>query len=195
MREEFEALGLPPDLYTHRGAVTDEQLRILKMVWTEDVSSFEGQFYRFDRLGALPHPVQKPYPPIWVGGHTKPALRRTARYADGWLPIGARPPADLPPHELAAGIATLRAEAERAGRDPNSIRVCFSTNVNFGGGADSRPFSGSPEHIARQFDAYRAVGIDSFLVGMGAQPPAEYERRLRLFAEEVRPALASPVAR
>jgi probable F420-dependent oxidoreductase len=195
MREEFEALGCTPDMYTHRGAVTDEQLRIFKTVWTQDVASFEGQFYRFDRLGALPHPVQKPYPPIWVGGHTRPALRRTARYADGWLPIGARPPADLPPHELAEGIATLRADAERAGRDPQSIRVCFSTHVNFDAAADARPFSGSPEKIAQQFEGYRAVGIDSFLVGFGAHPPAEYERRLRRFAEEVRPALAAAAAR
>jgi alkanesulfonate monooxygenase SsuD/methylene tetrahydromethanopterin reductase-like flavin-dependent oxidoreductase (luciferase family) len=53
--------------------------------------------YKFEALGGHPHPYQKPHPPIWVGGHTAPALRRTARFGDGWLPIGGRPPADLPP--------------------------------------------------------------------------------------------------
>jgi probable F420-dependent oxidoreductase len=193
MREEFLALGCSEEMYTHRGAVTDEQLRILKAIWTEDVAGFEGQYYRFEPVGAHPHPLQKPYPPIWVGGHTPPALRRTARFGDGWLPIGARPPADLPPAELAAGIATIRAEAERAGRDSRSIRVCFSTHVNLDPNAEPRPFTGSPEQVAEQFDRYRAVGVDSLLIGLGAHPPAEYERRMRLFAERVRPLITAPV--
>src|SRR5712691_12691081 len=146
MREEFEALGLEERVFTRRGAATDEQLRILKMVWTEDVASFEGEFYRFDRLGALPHPLQKPHPPIWVGGHSQAALRRTARFGDGWLPIGGRPPADLPPQAVAAGWATIQAEAERAGRDPARLKLCFSTTVTFGPPDDPRrPFTGSPE--------------------------------------------------
>ena len=80
MREEFEALGL--STYDRRGAATDEQLRILKTVWTQDVSSFEGEFYSFDRLGALPHPLQKPYPVIMNAG-TSPAGRSfAAKHSD-----------------------------------------------------------------------------------------------------------------
>jgi len=192
MREEFLALGLEERVFTRRGTATDEQLRILKTVWTEDVASFEGEFYRFDRLGALPHPLQKPYPPIWVGGHSPAALRRTARYGDGWLPIGGRPPADLPPEAIKAGWATIQAEAERVGRDPTKLQLCFSTSVNFGpADVPRRPFSGSPEQIIADFDSYRQVGVDSFLVGFGARPLAEYEQRLRQFAAEVRPALAA----
>ena len=198
MREEFLALGATEEMYTRRGRVTDEQLRILKTVWTQDVAGYEGEFYRFEPLGVHPHPLQKPHPPIWVGGHSPVAIRRTARYADVWLPIGARPPADLPPDELAAGIASLRAEAKRAGRDPSSVRVCFSTLVDLdppdgSSAAPPRPFSGSPEQIALQFQRYLEVGVDSFMVGFGPRPPAEYERRMRLFAEQVRPAVASRV--
>lgn len=196
MREEFEALGLEERVFIRRGAATDEQLRILKTIWTEDVASFEGEFYRFDRLGALPHPLQQPYPPIWVGGHSQAALRRTARFGDGWLPIGGRPPADLPPDAVAAGWATIRAEAERLGRDATQLRLCFSTNVTFGPPDDPRrPFTGSPEQIADDFEGYRQVGVDSFVVGFGARPLADYEQRLRRFAEEVRPALGARVAR
>jgi probable F420-dependent oxidoreductase len=177
MREEFEALG--QQTYDRRGAATDEQLRILKKVWTEGVTSYDGEFWSFPTLGALPMPVQKPHPPIWVGGHSKAARRRTAHLADGWLPIGTRPPALLPPDDIAAGIADIRAEATRVGRDPNSIRVCFSTSVNF------------EEDAAAKLRQYAEIGVQSFIVSFGAHPPGEIERRLRRFAEEVRPAIGA----
>jgi len=195
MREEFEALGVP--LYDRRGAASDEQLRILKTVWTAEIASFEGEFYRFERLGANPHPLQQPYPPIWVGGHTPAALRRTGRYGDGWLPIGARPPADLPPEAIAAGMATIRAEAERVGRDPQQVRVCFSTTVTFDPPAEAgkRPFSGSPSEIAAEFDRYIDVGVDSFIVSFGRRQSADLEQCLQRFAEQVRPAVGATVVR
>jgi alkanesulfonate monooxygenase SsuD/methylene tetrahydromethanopterin reductase-like flavin-dependent oxidoreductase (luciferase family) len=151
MREEFDALGLAPEVYQHRGSVTDEQLRILKSAWTEDVAGFEGRFYQF-------------------------------------APVGGRPPADLPPEEVAGCIASIRTQAERAGRDPAALRVCFDTTVDFQA-TDGRPFSGSIDTIAEQLRRYVEVGADSFLVGFGRLPPAEYERCLRRFAEQVRPAL------
>jgi probable F420-dependent oxidoreductase len=192
MREEFESLGASTDIYEHRGSATDEQLRILKSVWTEDIAGFDGRFYRFPRLGVHPHPVQKPHPPIWVGGHTPPALRRTARLGDGWLPIGGRPPADLPPWQVAECIATIREQAQRIGRDPSSIRVQFNATVDFDA-SDGRPFSGSAEHIANQLQSYLDVGVDSLLISMGRRPPTDYERCLRQFAEDVRPALGGSV--
>ena len=192
MREEFAALGLDERVFTRRGAATDEQLRILNMVWTQDVASFDGEFYQFDRLGALPHPFQKPHPPIWVGGHSPPALRRTARLGDGWLPIGGRPPADLPPAAIAAGLTTIRAEAERVGRDRARLRICFSTGVVFDPpDGQRRPFNGSPEQIASDFASYVEVGVDRFIVGFGARPAADYEQRLRRFAEQVRPVIGA----
>ena len=57
----------------------------------EDDAVFEGDFVRFRNISFLPKPVQKPYPPIWVGGESGPALRRTARYGDTWYPIGNNP--------------------------------------------------------------------------------------------------------
>jgi alkanesulfonate monooxygenase SsuD/methylene tetrahydromethanopterin reductase-like flavin-dependent oxidoreductase (luciferase family) len=168
---------------------------ILKTVWTQDVASFEGDFYSFERLGANPHPLQQPHPPIWVGGHSPAALRRTARYGDGWLPIGARPPADLPPEAIAAGVATIRAEAERVGRDPTQVRTCFSTTVTFDPPADApaRPFSGTPSEIAAELDRYIQVGVDSFIVSFGRQP-TDLEQCLRRFAEQVRPLIGGGVA-
>src|SRR5215470_585232 len=68
LREEFEALGA--QAFDRRGAVSDEYLRIFKALWTESPASFAGEFYRFRDVRCLPAPVQKPHPPIWVGGHS-----------------------------------------------------------------------------------------------------------------------------
>jgi probable F420-dependent oxidoreductase len=191
MREEFEALDSPS--FDRRGAVTDEQVRIFQALWTAGVAGFEGEFYRFDRLGACPRPIQQPHPPIWVGGHTRPALRRAARLGNGWLPIGARPPANLPPEEIAQDLAILRAEAEKVGRDWRSIDVCFSTQLTFEPSDDTprRPFSGSPEQIAADAQRYVDAGVRKFVFGFGPHPPADYERRMRHFVEHVHPALST----
>ncbi|MBV9325612.1 MAG: LLM class F420-dependent oxidoreductase [Chloroflexi bacterium] len=188
MREEFEALGQPLEVYEHRGSASDEQLRILKSAWTEDVTSYAGRYYQFDTVGVHPHPIQKPHPPIWVGGHTRVALRRTALFGDGWLPIGGRPPADLPPEEVRACIASIREQAERAGRNPAALRVCFDTTIRFDED-DGSPFAGSSDAIAGQFQRYLEAGVDSLVVSFGRKPPAEVERSLERFAREVRPAL------
>lgn len=187
MREEFEALGY--DYFDRRGAVTDEQIRLMTTLWTEDTPSFAGTFYQFEPIGAAPHPMQRPRPPIWVGGHTRAAIRRTARLGDGWLPIGARPPADLPPDEIAAGLALLSDEARRVGRDPAAIGVCFSTNIAIADrSGDRRPFAGTPDVIADDVRRYRAVGVDRFICGFGGTP-TELLARMRRFAEQVRPLL------
>src|SRR5689334_13181824 len=190
MREEFEALGY--DYFDRRGAVTDEQVRAMKALWTEDVAAFEGEFFRFQPVGAHPHPIQRPHPPIWVGGHTRPAIRRAARLGDGWLPIGARPPANLPPDEIAAGRRRLLEEAIKAGRDGSTIRICFSTGLTpreraEEAGAERRPFDGTPEQIAADLAAYRAAGVDQFVFGFGAGRPSEVESRMRWLAERVAP--------
>ena len=89
MKEEFEAVGAPP--FEDRGRVTDEYLQAFKILWTEDAPHFEGRHVRFSDITFLPKPVQKPHPPIWIGGESPPALRRTVRYGDVWFPIGNNP--------------------------------------------------------------------------------------------------------
>ena len=98
--EEFEALAAPP--FAERGAVTDEYIRLMKTLWTEERSALRGASTTGSATSrCCPKPVQKPHPPIWVGGHTEPALRRTALLGDAWHPIGLRGPAGLAPDELA----------------------------------------------------------------------------------------------
>ena len=85
--QEFAALGVP---FRQRGAITDEYLAAIKSLWTQDVASYEGRYVSFRDVDTAPRPVRKPHPPIWVGGASDAALRRTVRYGDGWHPIRIR---------------------------------------------------------------------------------------------------------
>jgi len=112
LKEEFEALGSPA--FEARGAVTDEWLAIFKQLWSQSPASFDGRFHRYVDIRCEPFPVQKPHPPIWVGGHSRAALRRTARRGDGWHPVGAVAASPLPPHEMRAHLDTLKRLTEAA---------------------------------------------------------------------------------
>ena len=127
MKEEFEAVGAPP--FERRGRVTDEYLRACKTLWTEDDPAFAGEYVSFSGISFLPKPVQKPHPPIWVGGESPAAMRRTVRYGDAWYPIGTNPHHPLNTEaRFAAGLERLRRLAEEHGRDPQSITITYFAN-------------------------------------------------------------------
>ncbi len=86
-QQEFEVLGAP---FHRRGAMTNEYLEAIKVLWTQDCASYEGRYVTFKDVTTTPRPVQQPHPPIWVGGVSEAALRRTVRYGQGWRPIRAR---------------------------------------------------------------------------------------------------------
>jgi probable F420-dependent oxidoreductase len=81
--KEFEALGVP---FQHRGRITDEYVDAMRLLWTEDAPSYQGEFVQFDGIQFEPKPVQRPHPPIWFGGNSAAALRRVARSGTGWMP-------------------------------------------------------------------------------------------------------------
>src|SRR5712691_4680768 len=110
MREEFAALGLPP--FAERGAVTDEYIRAFKELWSSDNPTFEGKYCRFSDISFLPKPIQKPHLPIWVGGESRRAIRRTAQLGNGWYPIDSNPQFPMAePAQLTAGLQRLAAYA------------------------------------------------------------------------------------
>src|SRR5262249_23243374 len=86
-KQEFEALGVP---FNHRGALTNEYLDVIRTYLTNDVASYEGRFVSFRDVHTGPPSARSPHPPIWVGGSSEAALRRAARYGDGWHPIRPR---------------------------------------------------------------------------------------------------------
>lgn len=111
---EFEALG---EDFDDRGARIDEQVEVMRRLWTERVVSFEGEDHRVAEAGLNPMPLQRPIP-LWMGGGFAPAaLRRIGRLADGWMPLH-------PPNERGRqALAAIREAAETAGRDPDAIGI------------------------------------------------------------------------
>ena len=187
MEEEFQALGL--DTYAQRGAVTDEYIQIFKELWTKDDPVFQGEHYQLSGMGFMPKPVQKPHPPIWIGGHTNPAIRRAAKYGDGWMPIGLRPPAILEPEELAEKIARLRRLTVRAGRPEDAVSLCFSTGVTFDDspGATRRMMSGRAEQIAADVRQYQDLGVRNFILGFPGESVAALDEAMEQFSKQVMP--------
>jgi probable F420-dependent oxidoreductase len=190
LREEFEALASPD--FARRGAATDEYLRIYKALWTASPVSFSGEFYRFAELRCEPLPVQKPHPPIWIGGHSPAAIRRAARLGDGWHPVGANAAVPLRPAELKASLDQLFRLTEAAGRDPKALTISFKAPIYdttiVPAGGDRRPFSGTTEQIAGDIAAYADLGVSELIFDFRSEHLAESLERMERFATTVIPA-------
>ena len=105
---EFEACGVP---INERGARTDDALEVITRTWTATDVTYDGRFTKLENFSIKPLPIQKPRPPIWVSGRSDAAMRRAAKYADGWLPYM------YTPEQLADSITKIRAYGEDLGRD------------------------------------------------------------------------------
>ena len=189
LREEFEALGAAD--FDRRGAVSDEYLRIFKALWTESPVSFAGEFYRFDDVRCLPEPVQKPHPPIWIGGHSKAALRRVARLGDGWHPVGANPAVPLTPADLRRDLDELYRLTELEGRDPSALTISYKAPLYdatrpVAAGADRRPFCGSSDQIAEDIATYERLGVSELIFDFRSETLAESLERMERFAPVMR---------
>jgi probable F420-dependent oxidoreductase len=186
MKEEFDNLGTPA--FAERGRVTDEYIRAFRELWTSDNPTFSGQFCNFSNIVFLPKPVQKPTIPIWIGGHSKQAIRRAARLGDGWHPIGGVPTIPLEPEDVRKDIATLTEFARAAGRDPKQIRVAlkgslFDKEKKIEG--RRRRFMGDAEEIASDIRDYRAAGVDTMIFDVRRASSAETLDRMEWMAKEV----------
>ncbi|MDP3768107.1 MAG: TIGR03619 family F420-dependent LLM class oxidoreductase, partial [Dehalococcoidia bacterium] len=172
MEEEFEMLGVP---FERRGARTSEYIRLFKALWTEDAPSFEGKFWQIDEVGFAPKPLQKPHPPIWVGGHSAPALRRAGRLGDAWHAIG------VAPEHIRDGYARVQEHAREAGRDPNSVGLTVRTRVP----ADD------PPRAVDQLRALADVGVSHAVIEIFTADLDKARSLMDLLAREVRPQISA----
>ena len=116
-REESEIMGGDFD---HRWTQAREYLSAMKELWTNDPAEYHGEYVDFPPVRCLPLPVQKPHPPVLLGGEAKNVFRRIVQWADGWLPLR------MSPEQVAAARAKLSEMADAAGRDPKSITITVS---------------------------------------------------------------------
>lgn len=198
---ELLACGTDP---SERGARTDEALEVMTRLFTGDPLTFDGKFARYEGVTLAPTPVQRPGPPIWVGGRKPVSMRRAAQYADVWMPYLTTP------ERLSEGLATINAHpALAAGRSVRGAVLCWGA-VGADGAAARRTASdsvgaiynqdfaqlgryipaGTPDEVAGRLQEYGEAGAESVLFGP-ACPPDEVDLMIETFAREVAPGLRS----
>ena len=166
LEAEFDAVAVTP--FAARGAVTDEYLRAFRTLWTEAAPRHHGDWVKFGDVLFEPKPVQKPHPPIWVGGESAPALRRAARFGDAWYPIGSnnRHLLDTLPR-YRAGIVRLRRFTQEAGRDPSGAALTYRVKrygeavPGTASDGERRLFSGGTADLIGDFRALRDLGVSA----------------------------------
>jgi probable F420-dependent oxidoreductase len=180
MREEIELLGAPFD---ERGAWSDEAIRIMRACWRDERTRFHGRYFSFDDIGCFPKPVRGDIP-IWMGGHSKPALRRIVALADGWhaaFPTAAG---------LEAGLSALREECVRQKRPFDELSITLRAGLAIRtspGGPDRRALQGTPEEIVADLRAFKALGVTHVLMEASYRDLGQMTRTFEAFARDIRP--------
>ena len=192
-----------------RGNRTDEYIEAMKAIWTQPMASYEGKFLKFDNAEIHPKPLQKPHPPVWVGGWMDQAAVRAGRYGEGWIPGW------LSPKEMARGCDILRKAATDAGRDPAGIKIAVEKlaaiartrdeamplalptiressqtyardvdNIQF---ALDRHIIGSVDDVRRRIDEFIEAGVQHFELKLIYPDMDTMYKEMLLWSEEIIP--------
>jgi probable F420-dependent oxidoreductase len=203
---EYEVLGVNRKL---RGKIADDYIRAMKTIWMSQPSSYEGKFVTFKDAEICPKPYQKPHPPLWIGGWTEAAIKRTAAFGDGWLP------AWLLPEDIGKKFRELKKLAAALGRNPDTIHLgievygCIDEDskrarenglgtLAIGRSTFERFMTvdqlsevsliGSPEEIRRMVGAYSDAGVSHFEIKFIYPTLKRHSEMMQLFAREILPA-------
>jgi probable F420-dependent oxidoreductase len=197
--KEFMASGVPVN---QRGPRTNEALEILRRLWTEPAVAFSGKYYHFDEITLKPPPLQKPHPPIWIGGRSDAALRRAAQYGAAWAP------AFVTPEKYLEGKQRLAELCGEYARDPKEVQLTMyffanvadtkeqawaeageflSKNYNI----PAKPFErlavhGSPEECIARTRQYLDAGVEHVVIRFASFHPLQ---QLERWTKEVMPGL------
>jgi probable F420-dependent oxidoreductase len=180
--DEYDAVGVP---FKARGRRADEFLRCLRAIWTQDEVEFSGEFYRIPRSRIAPKPVQKPHPPITVGGYSDVVIKRAVALADGFNG------GNVPLAQVAPIVASLRREAAAAGRDPETLHVVSRGSYQVHAtpqGTDRRPLWGSLDEIREDIGRYEAAGLTELFLEPNFQPGGPSLDRVLADMETLAPA-------
>jgi probable F420-dependent oxidoreductase len=198
---EFEACGVP---LRERGARTNEALEVIRRLWTEPTVTFAGRFNTLHDVSIAPQPASTPHPPVWVSGRKEAAMRRTARYGDGWLPYM------YTPEQLAESLATIERMRSEEGRAAEPVRpglfvfACVHPDrataqemaitrlskqyaQDFSQLVGKYALAGTPEDVVGRLQEYVDAGARTVILS-SACATAHIDENHRLLAAEVVPA-------
>ena len=160
-KDEYEVSGIP---YKDKGTRADEYLQVLKKIWTDDVVEFKGQFYNIPASKIGPKPVQKPHPPILVGGFSPKTFSRIVNYANGWIGVAGFGPLE----QLEQVINGLKDSARKADKDPSKISIYMVSYPNVLESPSNQiraPMTGTIEQIGSDIEQIKAMGTDHIIFG------------------------------
>jgi probable F420-dependent oxidoreductase len=184
LEEESTMLGVP---FAERGPMTDEYLAAMRELWTSPSPSFAGRYTQFSGLHFEPKPVQKPHPPIWVGGHGRASLRRAAEIGAAWHPINRSA------EEIRSARAELKQLCQARGRaQPPAVTLRNDVFMLRAGQTVPPPIhggsviAGETGAIADQLDELREAGVEHLVLEFLAADGADLDEQMTLFAERVR---------
>lgn len=193
MPEEFEAVAAPP--FAERGAVTDEYLDAFRALWSKEHPAADGKHVAFRNITFMPKPYRPSGLPIWIGGESPAAIRRTVRAGDGWYPASNNPQTPLDtPERIVAAMQQLDKALLTAKRDPASVTRGLLVLHSVDWKADSkdgkrRLFTGSSADMAADCAALVAAGVDHVSLIFQSATVEQTLDRMQRFAEEVRPSI------
>ena len=199
---EYEALGTQKNQRARR---TDETLEAMRLLWSLERATYHGRYYSFTDVAVTPKPVQQPGPPVWIGGRSDAAMRRTGRLGDGWLPSA------ITPVECAAGIAAIDAYAAEARREVPEDHYGVSITCSVADSPEeARELAasalprrrddvaledytamGTPAQVIAKLREYVDAGVTKFVLRPPG-PPDEWMRQAELLAREVIAPMQTP---
>jgi probable F420-dependent oxidoreductase len=189
LKVELDAVSTTP--FAERGAVTDEYMDAMRTIWTQDRPVFHGKYVHIDGLLTDPKPLQKPYPPIWVGGESGPSMRRAARIGDAWYPIGSNNAhlLDTLPR-LTAGIARIREMTAVAGRDPAAMGVVYRVKRHgqpapAATDGNRKLFTGTVANTIEDIAAVRDIGVTAIDFDFEGREAEKSAADMKKFHDEV----------
>ena len=163
---EYEALGQD---FRNRGERSEEQIEVMRALWTQEVVTFEGRWHKITAAGINPLPVQRPIP-VWLGGTVEPVFRRVGRIADGWVAVRY-----VSTDERTAGvIERIRGYAKEAGRDPDALGIEGRIDLA----------KHSVEECAAQVEAWKGLGashVSVVTMDAGFESPDDHIEAVRRF--------------
>ena len=165
---EYEALGMN---FQARGRVVEEQIEVMRLLWSQEVVSYKGQYHTITEAGLNPLPIRRSIP-VWLGGSADVLLRRVARIGDGWFPQGQ------PDDHMRRLLERLISYIREAGRDPSTVGIEARVNAS----------EGNLDEWVRQTEGWRALGathISLNTMGAGFNSPGEHIDAIRRYKEAI----------
>jgi len=179
LEKEFQALGIS---FNKRGEMTDEYLKVLKTLWTQDNPSFKGKHFNFSDIKFLPKPIQKPYPPIWVGGGSNKAIERAVINGDGWHPVG------LTPQELKEKLKYVNELLLKHNKDNFTISLRRNLEINNNKNiSEDDTLRGPVKKIITGIKEYKELGVKHMVLHFLSGTSKGALSTMRTFSKEIKP--------